>query len=372
MRDIRLQKLANLLVNYSVELKKGEYVQLGGSPVTQPLLKELYREALKVGAHPEVTLMSDEFKEILLKEGNDDQIKFASPVMKTAMEKYDAAIYLLGGLNTKSMAGVDPAKLSMRAQGMTELMKIRMKREAEGKFRWCGTQFPTYSDAQEANMSLEEYEEFVFGSCCLEKDDPTAEWKRVDEEQQKVVDYLDTKKELHIISKDTDLRMRIEGRKWVNCCGKVNFPDGEVYTGPIEDSVEGYIRFSYPGIFMGKEIEDIKLEFKKGKVVKASAAKGEELLNAILDTDEGSRTLGEIAIATNYGITKFTKNMLFDEKMGGTVHAALGLAIPQSGGKNKSSIHWDMLCDMKECGKVYADGELFYENGQFIHEVINK
>lgn len=372
MKDIRLQKLAKLLINYSLKLKEGEYVQLVGTALTEPLLKELYREAISVGAHPEVRIRLEEFEEILFKEGNEEQLGFISPVAEMGIKKYDAQLVLLGGQNTKGMSSVDPKKISMRMKSMKDLIKIRKDREAAGEFRWCGTQFPTHSSAQEGSMSLEEYEEFVFGAGLLHKEDPIAEWKRISAEQQKVVDYLDSKNELHIISKDTDLKMKIEGRKWVNCDGRVNFPDGEVYTGPVEDSVEGYIRFSYPGIYAGKEIEDIKLEFKEGKVVKASAKKGEELLLALLETDEGAKRLGEIAIGTNYGIEKFTKNMLFDEKIGGTVHAALGASIPNSKGKNESSIHWDMLCDMKDGGKIYADGELFYENGKFIDEVINK
>lgn len=372
MKDIRLQKLAKLIINYSLNIKKGEYLQITGNAITEPLMKELYREALKVGAYPEVTPTIDGISEILLKEGSDEQLQFVSPLNRTKVEKYDATINLLGGANTKSLAGVDPKRMVVRSRGLKELVDIRNKREANGEYRWCLTQFPTHSDAQEGNMSLDEYEDFIFKAGLIDKDDPIAEWKKISEEQEKVVKYLDKKKTLRIVSKDTDLRMRIEGRKWINCDGKVNFPDGEVFTGPVEDSVEGHIRFSFPGIYAGKEIEDIRLTFEKGKVVKAEVAKGEELLLALLDTDEGSRTLGEIAIGTNYGIQKFTRNMLFDEKIGGTVHAAIGAAYPSTGAKNQSSIHWDMLCDMKDGGKIYADDELFYENGKFLFEVIEK
>lgn len=372
MRDVRHQKLANLLVNYSLKVKKGEYIILLGSPLSESLLKEIYKEVIKVGGHPEVVFTTEGFNEIMLKDGSDEQLQFISPITKIGAEKCDALIVLLGGQNTKGLSNVDAKRISFRRKAQREIMVTRMEREAKGEFRWVGTQYPTHSDAQEGNMSLEEYEEFVFSAGLLDKDNPSEEWERISKEQQKVVEYLDTKKTLHIVSQDTDLKMKIEGRKWINCDGKVNFPDGEVYTGPVEDSVEGHIRFSYPGIYAGKEIEDIRLEFKKGKVVKASAAKGEDLLLALLDTDEGARTIGEIAIGTNYGIDKFTKNMLFDEKIGGTIHAALGMSIPNSKGVNKSTIHWDMLCDMKDGGKIYADGELFYKNGKFIEEVINK
>jgi aminopeptidase len=214
-------------------------------------------------------------------------------------------------------------------------------------------------------MSLAEYTDFVFGAGLLDHDDPVAEWRRIDAQQEKICDILNTKSDLRIVSTDTDISMSIAGRKWINCSGHENFPDGEVFTGPVEDTVNGHIRFSFPGIYAGKEIEDIRLEFKDGKVVKATAAKGEELLQALLETDEGARFVGELAVGTNFGIQNFTQNMLFDEKIGGTVHLAIGASYPESGGKNKSGIHWDMLCDMREGGEIYADGELIYRNGNF-------
>lgn len=372
MKDIRLQKLAHLLVNYSLEVKEGEYVLLHGSTITEPLLRELYREVLKAGAHPEIITIVNGVHEILLKEGSEKQIQFVSPLNRLMAEKFDALIFLWGGYNTKSLSNVDPARIALRSRSMRELAEIRNAREEKGEYRWCGTQFPTYSDAQEANMSLDEYEEFVFKSGYIDSDDPIGEWKRISGYQQRIVEYLNGKKEIRIVSKDTDIRMKVEGRKWINCDGKVNFPDGEIFTSPVEDTVEGYIRFGFPGIFQGNEIEDIRLEFREGRVVKASAVKGEKLLLALLDTDEGARMVGEIAIGTNNKITEFTRNMLFDEKIGGTVHAALGFSPPGTGGKNKSGIHWDMLCDMKEGGRIFADGELFYENGKFVEEVIKE
>ena len=215
-------------------------------------------------------------------------------------------------------------------------------------------------------MSLAEYAEFVFGAGLLYHGDPVAEWRKIDAQQEKICDFLNRQSNLHILSRDTDITMSIAGRKWINCSGHENFPDGEVFTGPVEDSVTGYIRFSFPGIFAGQEIEDIRLEFEKGKVVKATAAKGQELLHALLETDTGARYVGEVAVGTNFGIQKFTRNMLFDEKIGGTVHLALGAAYPESGGKNVSGIHWDMLCDMREGGEIYTDDQLIYRNGKFL------
>lgn len=215
-------------------------------------------------------------------------------------------------------------------------------------------------------MSLDEYAEFVFSCMRLNEEDPVAFWRHFSICQKKLCNRLNGVKKMRYVGQDTDLKFRCEGRNWVNCDGKNNFPDGEVFTGPVEDSVEGTIRFTYPGIFQGEEVEDIFLRFEKGKVIEARAAKGKKLLHKLLDTDEGARFVGEIAIGTNEHINRFTKNMLFDEKMGGTVHLAIGRGIPLSGSKNKSAIHWDMLKDMREGGKIYADGKLIYENGSFL------
>jgi aminopeptidase len=215
-------------------------------------------------------------------------------------------------------------------------------------------------------MALPEYEDFVYNSCLVNKDDPIAEWKKVRKRQEKICAFLNNAKRIHLTGEDTDLTFDVKGRKWINCCGEKNMPDGEVFTAPIEDSANGTIRFTYPGIFSGREIEDIKLTFKAGKVVKASAAKGDELLQQLLKI-EGADRLGETAIGTNYEITRFTKHMLFDEKMGGTIHMALGFnPIPETGGLNKSALHWDILKDMKKDAEIYADSKLFYKNGKVL------
>ncbi|MDP7420668.1 MAG: aminopeptidase, partial [bacterium] len=205
----------------------------------------------------------------------------------------------------------------------------------------------------------------VYQACFLNDKDPVESWKNLNKWQGKIIDYLSNKDRIKVIARNTELTLNVGGRTWINCDGQRNFPDGEVFTGPIENSINGHIRFTYPGIYMGKEIEDIYLEFKDGQVVKARAGFGQDLLNSMLNTDEGARYVGEFAIGTNYGIDRFTKNMLFDEKIGGTIHLALGLSIPESGGVNQSVIHWDMLCNMKDGGELYADDELFYKDGQF-------
>jgi aminopeptidase len=245
------------------------------------------------------------------------------------------------------------------------LSEIFHKRVAEGKLKWTVLPYPISAQAQEGEMSIEEYEDFVYNSCLVDKKDPVVEWKKLHQQQDKICEFLNKTEQINIKGEDTDLTFNTKGRKWINCSGKENMPDGEVFTSPLEDSVNGTIRFTFPGIFVGREVEDIKLTFKKGKVVEASALRGNEFLQQILKI-EGADRIGEAAFGTNYAITRFTKNMLFDEKIGGTIHFALGNSYPESGGVNKSSIHWDILKDMKKDGEIRADGKLFYENGQFL------
>jgi len=364
--DNRIKKHAEVLLKYSLALKKGEKIVIVGDVVTLPLIKESYNLAVELGALPQVLINSEELKEILLKKGSKEQIKYVPDSVKKAFETVDVLLSFFGGSNTRMFSNVNPEKLKLSAQGSSEITRIFFERVAKKELRWCGTMFPNQANAQEANMSISEYEDFVYEAGYIDRKDPIAEWKDIEKKQEKICKILNGKKHLRIVSRDTDLNMSIEGRKWVNCCGKANFPDGEVFTGPVEDSVEGHIRFSFPGIYGGREIEDIQLTFERGKVAKAEAAKGQELLEQLLETDKGARYVGEIAAGTNYNIEKFTKHMLFDEKIGGTVHLAIGRSIPESLGKNQSAIHWDMLCDMKKGGEIYADSELIYKDGKFI------
>ncbi|MBA7569831.1 aminopeptidase [Candidatus Atribacteria bacterium 1244-E10-H5-B2] len=364
--DNRIKKHAEVLLKYSLDLKREEKIVIMGDVVTLPLIKESYRLAVELGALPQVVINSEELKEILLKGGSEEQIKYVPANQIKLVKTVDVVLSFFGGTNTRMLSNVNPEKLKLSAQGSSEITRIFFKRVAKKELRWCGTMFPNQASAQEANMSVSEYEDFVYGAGYIDSKDPIAEWKEIEKKQEGICKILNGKKYLRIVSKDTDLKMSIEGRKWVNCCGRVNFPDGEVFTGPVEDSVEGHIRFSFPGIYSGREIEDIQLTFERGKVVKATAAKGQELLEQLFETDKGAKYVGEIAAGTNYNIEKFTKHMLFDEKIGGTVHLAIGRSIPESLGKNQSAIHWDMLCDMKKGGEIYADGELVYKDGKFL------
>lgn len=359
-------KLAKVLVNYSTEIQAGDQVLIMGSNLASELLTEIYKEVLKARGYPELISSPADVKFIFYKYASQDQLEYISPLMRHVAENFDAMIRVKSAYNTRALSNIDGDRKARRARTTKQVDQIFLQRAAEGEFNWVLTQYPTHSVAQEADMSLTEFTEFLMTACQLDKKDPIKKWKNLYKEQEEIVNFLDKVGQIEIKSFDTDLRLSTKGRKWINCAGNENLPDGEIFTGPVEESAEGHIRFSFPGIYQGQEIRDMKLTFSGGKVVEAEAEKGEDLLLALLDTDEGSRFLGEFGIGTNRGIDKFIKNMLFDEKMGGTIHLALGSGYPESGSENVSGIHWDMLCDMKEEGEIYADKELIYKNGKFL------
>lgn len=366
----RLNKLARLLVNYSVRVKPGDFVLIQGEDVTIPWINEVAKEAVKAGAHVETMVELPEVRESLFKTGSEEQLQHEHIIQKYALEQADVWLTAWGTRNTRANSNISADRLRLAMVGAHSYRAVYSQRVGDGSLRWCGTQYPTQADAQEANMSLAEYEDFVYEAGLLNCENPIQEWHRIHAEQERWVAYLDNKSELHILSEGTDIHVQIAGRKWINCDGRENFPDGEIFTSPLEAGVNGHISFSFPGIYMGKEIEGIYLEVENGQVIKASATKGEDLLHALLDTDQGSRFFGEVAIGTNYNISRFTRNMLFDEKIGGTIHMAIGDAPAETGGLNRSVLHWDMLCDMRNGGKIFADGQLFYENGKFIESVL--
>lgn len=369
MSDPRIEKLAQVLVQYSVEVQPKDKVLLQGSPNAEPLLKAIYTEVLKAGGHPMLLTSIPGIAELLFKYGNDEQIAHVSPHVKLAFETYDILINIMSPVNTKSMTNVPPEKIALSNKAGSELFGTIMKRTAEGEFKWSLALFPTNASAQDAEMSLSEYEDFVYSACLPDMDDPIGYWRGVAAQQQKVVDYLDKASILRVEGPDVDLRMSIEGRTFVNCCGTRNMPDGEVFTGPVEDSVEGHVRFSYPTTYQGRTLHGVHVWFENGKVVKATADKGEDFLLETIDTDEGARFVGEFAIGTNVGITRATGNTLFDEKIGGSFHMALGRGMPETGSVNQSAIHWDMVCDLSQGGKIWADDKLIYENGTFIPDL---
>ncbi len=367
MPDPRVSKLANLVAEYCTETRRGDFVVIVGTYESLPFLKELTRATLERGGNPHVEIFEEEVEEVFYRYASDEQLEFVSPISRLVAEKADVRIRVLSSTHTKYLCTVEPEKLKKRMRAQRELTEIFMKRDAEGTLRWTVVPYPTKALAQEAEMSLVDYEDFVYKACMVDIDDPIAAWKKQAEEQQRIAELLSKVSELRIVGEETDLYVRVEGRKWINDDGKKNMPGGEVFTGPIEDSAEGTIYFEYPAIWRGIVVEGVKLKFEKGVVVEASARKGEEHLRKVLETDEGARRLGELAFGLNYNIDKFTKSILFDEKIGGTIHVALGAGYPATGSQNKSSIHWDMIKDMRK-GRVYADGELVYENGRFLLE----
>lgn len=365
MRDPRVDKTAEVLTHYSLALKPGDKLLIRGSEATAPLIRAVYREAVKIGAYPEVQVMLSGLNEIFLKEASDELLKVEPPFYSMATRTFDALLSIKGEVNLRSLSGVNPERQAIRSKASSKISQTFMQRSATGDLRWCVVQHPTPADAQEANMSLEDYEDFVYRACGVLEPDPVGFWRKMHQDQEQAVNKLAQFDVLRIVGADTDLSLRVSGRTWVNSSGEANFPDGEVFTGPVEESADGYIRFSFPGIYSGKLIEDIRLRFAQGRVVEAKAAQGQELLQALLATDTGASYLGEIGIGTNFGITKHTKNMLFDEKIGGTVHLALGGGYPETGSKNESAIHWDMLCDLRKDGEIYGDGQLIYKSGRF-------
>jgi len=365
MADYRVENLAKVIVEYCLSVKPKERVAVIGSTLSETLMLEVQREVLRAGGYPHLFPFFPGSQYIRFSESNDDQLDFVSPVMKLAFEEFECLASLYGLANTKALTSIDPAKQGRVAKAQADLMKRYLERAATGELKWVVTMFPTNAHAQDAEMSLAEFEDYVYSTMFVDTDDPIKEWRKIHDEQQRYIDWLSGKEELVVKGPNVDLTLSVKDRAFINADGVNNMPDGEIETSPVEDSVEGWIRFTYPAIHQGREAERVDLKFEKGKVVEASAEKNQDFLISMLDTDEGARYLGEFAIGTNRRINRFIKNMLFDEKTGGTIHMALGFGYPETGSVNKSAIHWDMICDMRDGGQIFVDGELFYESGEF-------
>ncbi len=365
MTDPRIEKLADVLVDYSTAVQPGDKVAISGGTLAEPLLKTVYAKVLEAGGHPMLLPSLPGTEKLLYQLGSDEQLRHVPEPAKLILKTYDVRISIRAAANTKALSNVDPSKMVLRNRAQTELMKTFMQRSALGALRWVSTLFPTNAYAQDAQMSLSEYEDFVYGACMPDLDDPVGYWEGFSAWQQKIVDWLEGKKRVHVVGPGTDLDLSIAGRTFINSDGKHNMPSGEVFTGPVEESASGYVTFSYPAIHQGREVTGVRLRFEEGRVVEASAEKNEAFLIQTLDTDEGSRYLGEFAIGTNKGITQFTSQILFDEKINGSFHMALGAGYPETGSKNESAIHWDMICDLRDGGQIWVDDELLYEDGEF-------
>jgi aminopeptidase len=365
MADPRVQKLAQVLVHYSLDLQRGEEFALRTSPLAAELSLAVYKEALLAGAFISVVNIIPGLDEVFFKYASDEQLDYISPLNRLVTEKYRAILDIEAEHNTRELSGVDPSRQSRSRRARKDLFQTYIDRIGSKDLKWCATVYPTQALAQEADMSLSEYQDFVYGAGLLDLPDPVEGWKAETVRQQRLMNWLEGKNQVTIQGKDVDLKMSIRGRLFEGASGKLNFPDGEIYTSPVEDSVNGWVRFAYPAIYMGREVIDVELWFEDGKIVKEKASKGQDMLTKLLNTDAGSRFLGELGIGTNYAIQRFTKNMLFDEKIGGTIHLAVGMGFPEANGKNQSSIHWDMLCDMAQ-SEIRVDGELFYKDGKFM------
>jgi aminopeptidase len=359
------EKYAKLLIHYSLALKPGEKVLISSTYLAEPLIKAVYREALKAGAHPETQIALNELPKIFYDHASEAQLRYVSPSYEYAVRNYDAFLNIRAPFNVRELETADPEKKKTVAIAQTGVKKLFMKRASAGSLRWTLCEFPTDSQAQECGLSRTEYEEFVFSACLLHARNPEAEWNKIRDSQQRAVDLLNRRSHIRMKGNGTDISFSTKGRKWINSDGRHNMPSGEVFTAPVENSVNGTVRFSFPGIYMGQEVENVVLRVEHGEVTDFDATKGKPLLARLLEVP-GARRFGEAAIGTNRGIKRFTKNTLFDEKMGGTIHLALGASYPEAGGKNESPIHWDLIADMKENGQIFADGKLIYRNGRFI------
>ncbi|GHO66374.1 aminopeptidase [Ktedonobacter sp. SOSP1-52] len=366
MSDIRLQRMAKVLVHHSTTIKEGDRLAIQSSPLAAPLVREIAREAVRSGAFVETFVSLPGIREIVLKEGSDKQLDYIAPSMRHIIEEYETWINILSDENTRGMSGVDPARLAYAQKASRGLTKTYMQRSAEGSLRWNICMFPTSAYAQDANMSLSDFEEFVYKACKLNDEDPVASWQELSRQQERYVEWLKGKRTIHIQGQDTDLTLSIEGRSFINDDGKKNFPGGEFFTSPVEASANGYIRYSFPAAFNGRSVEDVRLRFENGVVVEATAAQGQDYLDQMLGLDDGARRLGEFAFGNNRDVDRCIKNILFDEKMGGTVHLALGNGFPEAGGQNTSALHWDMVCDLRSGSEIRVDGELFSKDGQFV------
>ena len=370
MEDARVERMAEIITGYSARVKRGDLVGIRGGTAAAPLLRTLYAACLERGAHPYVDVSLPGMEEIFFERANRRQLAHLSPLRRFEVEKADALISVLSETNTRRLSGADPKKQALAAGARQSVMEIFMKRAAqyektgEKGLRWTLTLFPTEAYAQDAEMGLREYEDFVFGACFADAPGGARRWRALERRQARVIRYLKGRKVVEIGAPGTDLRVGIAGRPFMNCAGHNNFPDGEIFTGPQERRIDGKIRYSFPACISGREVEGVELEFERGEVVKARASKNEAFLKSMIGMDEGARRVGEFAFGLNDGIRRFTKNTLFDEKIGGTLHLALGKGYPQSGSRNDSALHWDMVCDLREGGEVFVDGKLFSRNGE--------
>ncbi|MBU6341071.1 MAG: aminopeptidase [Bacteroidetes bacterium] len=361
-----LNKYARLLTHYCLEIKPGDKVYISSTILAEPLVREVYRAAYAAGAAlVECDLAFRERERLFFENANETALRTLPTLLQAGMETYDCYLAIRAPYNLREGSGATAEQSKIRGEALADLNKTYFSRTATRELRRNLCQFPTDASAQEAGMALSDYEQFVYGACKLFDADPIASWLDVRARQQHIVDHLNKCKHIRYVSEGTDISFSTEGRIWMNSDGQTNMPSGEVYTSPVEDSVNGEIYFSLPCIYQGAEVEGVRLVVKDGEVVAWDARRGKEFLDYIF-TLPGARRFGEAAIGTNYDIQRMTKNILFDEKIGGTIHMAIGQSYPQTGGKNESAVHWDMITDMTRSGEIWADGDKIYEKGRFL------
>ena len=370
MADSRVERLADVLVGYSAEVQAGELVSIEGPVLATPLLVEIYRRVVRAGGHPLPRIRVARQAELFYALANEEQLDWVNPSFVAVNEHVDVRIIVEAEENTKSLTSADPARQARAARARQASQQRYLERAAAGELKWVLTAYPTEAAAQDAEMSLSEYEAFVYGAGKLGEDDPVASWRAFSSTAFGAKRFLEGVSTIRVVADGTDLTLGVGGRTWEASVGKQNFPDGEVFTGPVETQVDGTIRFTYPAVYQGREVQDVALRFEGGEVVESSASHGLDFLRAMIGMDEGARRLGEFAFGLNEGIDRFTRNILFDEKIGGTVHLALGASYPETGGRNRSGLHWDLICDLRTGSELYADGELVYRDGAFLPGVL--
>ena len=366
MIDHRVEALAQILVRYSTKVKTGDVCSIAASTAAEPLVQAIYEEVLRAGGLPVMQLQPSGAQAAFFELASDEQLDWVAPTTEWAVENADVHISVMASLNTRELSQIDPKKQARAQKARKTIMETSMRRAAEDRYRWSLTLFPTHAYASEAGMSLPAYEDFYYAACLAVDGDPVSAWERQSDQTCRLTEWIQGREEVRIQAEGTDITLGVAGRSWVPCVGEHNMPDGEFFTGPVEDSVNGDIRFSFPASYGGRTVSGVCLRFEDGKVVEATAEQGEDFLHEMLDADDGARRLGELGIGTNFGIATGTKEILLDEKIGGTVHMAVGMSYPETGGQNSSAVHWDMVCDLREGGSITVDGEELQRDGRFL------
>jgi aminopeptidase len=365
MTDERVNKFAQILVDHSTRIQPGDRVLLEGTTAALPLIEVLYELILQRGGHPYPNIELPDAQKLFYKYASQAQLEHVPAFKRLAYEQFESRMRILSVTDPRALNDVDPAKQAIFSKTSEPIHTAQMRRGATGEFKWVTTLFPTQGYADEAGMTLATYEDFVYSAVHADKEDPIAIWRMVEKEQQHIVDVFNQGDKVELRGPNVDLSLSVKGRTFLNAAGEHNMPDGELFTGPVEDSANGWVRFTYPAIYQGRSVEDAELKFEDGYITQATARTNQDFMLKMLDSDKGARYLGEFAIGTNFGISRFTGEILFDEKIGGSFHIAMGAGYPETGSVNESMIHWDMICDMRKDAEIVLDGEVVYKNGEF-------